>query len=125
MSEGAAYEIHPDLSRGLVTVVLRGFWTIETLDRFRAALKAAALPIAKKEGAYLCLADASDFAVQTQESLSRFSDLSADEGIKARKIAIVAPIGLSRMQLSRITPDDRRQIFANREEALNWLLADA
>lgn len=117
------FEIAVDVARMLITITARGFWDAEIMGRFQTDLRTSIAPLSRRGSVYI-LADARGLPVQSQDSVSRFSDLSPDVAHLVNRVAIVTSAALVRIQVSRIEGAERRQNFATPEEALRWLFAE-
>jgi len=100
-----------------------GFWTIETVEDFLAAEKAAILDLGIPVSEILILFDASRFMVQDQSVIER---LRRPENplYNARRGAFVTPAGLGMLQIRRGNPQPNIGIFTTISEARHFLLAD-
>ncbi len=118
--QAEAYHIAVDPLREWVDIKLIGLWDHDTIRRFEADLRRdlTRLPAI---GCQRTLFDLSDFVVQVPEVAAGFARLAADPGIASRRIAVIGPAPLLRMQARRVAPG--YGFFGDRAEAVQWLNA--
>lgn len=106
----------------LLDISWTGIFTDEGLADYARDLKRQFVEQGFQPG-YLLRMDLTDSAVQTQEAVASFRSNLGDFP-KARRIAIVTPSVIVRMQVRRVMTQPYLRIFALAEPALQWLLAD-
>lgn len=120
------FEIDVDESRGLIEFRLAGHWRMETVARFRVGLANAYDRLARKghaSGSLLILADCRAHGVQPQDIMAALADLAQELTTVAKRTAVVVAGMLHKMQVERVSPDDRIRTFSDYEEATAWLSA--
>ncbi|WP_242122748.1 STAS/SEC14 domain-containing protein [Sphingobium sp. Sx8-8] len=105
----------------LLDIKWTGTFTDRAIADYARLLKRRFLEEAFQPG-YLLRMDMSDSAVQTREALDSFARNLGDFP-KARRIAIVTPSVIARMQVRRIMTQPYLRIFDLPDPALRWLLA--
>ncbi|MEH3036488.1 MAG: hypothetical protein PGN23_08390 [Sphingomonas adhaesiva] len=122
--EDPYYSIVVDARQRLVVTTPRGLWDFAIAARFLVA-QVAALDILPRYGCPLgqqvTLIDCSEWIVQPQQIATMMGGMLADPRLASRRIAILAPAPLLAMQARRVAGGQR--FFADRAEALAWLLA--
>ncbi len=122
--EDPHYTIVVDALQRLVVTSPRGLWDVAIAARFLVA-QVAALDILPRYGCPLgqqvTLIDATEFIVQPQDIAAMMGAMLADPRLATRRIAIVVTAPLLAMQARRIAAGNR--FFADRAEAMAWLLA--
>lgn len=117
------FEFTIDKSRGLVSARVWGFWDQATAKTYAVRHLDAVRTLGLAAGEHLVLADFEEFAIQTQETVSGIQRLIDDN--KARRIALVAPSALSRLQVRRLLVRSNVRVFSDLASAENWLFGDS
>lgn len=116
------FEFQIDRDRRLIMARVRGFWDRATAESYARAhlgtVKTLGLPI----GAHLVLADFDGLVPQSQETVACIQQLI--DGNVAKRIALVAPAALSRMQARRLIVRPNVRVFADLASAEHWLFDD-
>ncbi|WP_315762184.1 hypothetical protein [Sphingomonas sp. Y38-1Y] len=114
------YEIKVDAARGVVELTLGGMLSVEEVDEYIAALRAAF--VANRLSSYAMLIDVSDCPIQSQSTIAEMQR-SMGPMPKARAIALVTGSSLARMQIRRLFTQDYARIVGSREEGLAWVVS--
>lgn len=119
---GAQYSIEADRPRDLIRIRMSGFFSLDDVEGFRAARRAAhdALDCAPNE--HLTLNDLRDMKIQSQEIVVAFREMLADPAFRSRRLAFVVNSTLARGQLQRALADRDARCFEDPYEAEAWLL---
>ncbi|WP_176590927.1 STAS/SEC14 domain-containing protein [Sphingobium sp. EM0848] len=107
----------------LLDIRWKGIFTDEIIADYARLLKRQFIEQGFQPG-YLLRMDMTDSAVQTQDAVGAFGRNLGDFP-KARRIAIVTPSVIARMQVRRVMTQPYLRIFSLAEPALEWLLAEA
>ena len=119
------YKISYDADRVLMTIVQNGYWTMPVFRAFEQAFVQQHAQIRAKAKSYRILADCRNFAVQSTELGDAFGAFY--ERILAQNkgyFAVVTSSMLSKMQAKRALPQAHVQVFAEWDEAMQWLFID-
>ncbi|HWI85847.1 MAG TPA: hypothetical protein VNT42_05920, partial [Sphingomonas sp.] len=117
------FELSLDMTRRLLTVVMRGFWDAQVYKDYDEQLTAQLRRVRLLGPPMSCLVDASEFAIQSKE----IADLMR-EGIAKRlhlypsRTARLVSCAISRGQAARMTSATSHRVFDSREAACEWLL---
>lgn len=114
------YAFHFDPARELLDIRWQGPFTPLAVADYARVLKNRFLAEGFKAG-YLLRMDMTDSFVQPREVLGAFHESFYDFP-KARRIAIVTPSAVARMQVRRIMTQPYLRIFETAGPALDWLL---
>ena len=118
------YEIRLDKPQRFIQIVLEGFWKDETMSRYEEEVRESYLQLKRLGGVSKLLVDRRNFPVQTPEYVKRLEELVIElEPIAPKRIAVVVPNGLAKLQVERATAAvaDSRRIFLSADEAKVWL----
>lgn len=119
------YEISED-PNGVVRVTLRGYWSLDDLDRFHRALDdVVARHRARPSGSQPLrfLMDGREQQVQSRdviEGLQRHAVHRAGEDVR---VAVIVASMIRKLQADRVSPAANRAVFFDEAEARAWLLA--
>lgn len=119
------FTIESDPARGLLTVRMWGFYMLEDVTRYHAAIGRASGALAQAPSDQVMLNDISDMNIQSQEIVAAFQRVMGDARYAGRRVGFVATSSLARAQLSRIIGGRTARIFATPAEALDWLFDPA
>lgn len=124
MENAPGYIIRADHAENLIFTELIGFWDEATFDQFVKELRIAVASLGARDsaGGHLTLADTRDWGVQSQEIADKFAAITQDPTLMSKRVAMVIPGAMARMQAGRVVPGDNRAIFSSMEEARDWLL---
>lgn len=113
-------------AQALVSVTASGFVDAAGLAAAAAALHAGIRSLGDRAGKHVTLYDLSELKVASAAVLDRFAAYwSNPEVALGRRIALVSASPLVTQQLERVSKGrDTLRVFADRREALAWLLAD-
>lgn len=128
------YEISHD-PRGFVRVVLRGYWSLELLDRFNDEmdLLVAHHTGARNDGGHdgghdggplKLLVDGRQQEIQPREVMDALQRRAHRRGAGSVRVAVVVATMLRKLQADRVNRTADRAIFFDEAEAQAWLLAD-
>jgi len=116
------FEIEADERAGIITMVLRGFWTLGTMEKFEAAMAEAIARVAPRNPMFALLSDSTDFKIQAPEVGARFTEMMmAGAARHVGPTAIVVGTTLNKMQAERVFPDPHVRIFSDLGEARRWI----
>ena len=119
------FTITTDPARNLIRVVMRGYWTLGTIDAYEQALVAAGIAMraagCRRED-FLALVDARDGGPQSQDVVSQYRDRLGREERLPRRLATLVSSALLKRQVDRIAIPNQR-MFTDEAEALAWLLS--
>jgi len=111
-----------DPARNRVTVLMRDFWTVETVRAFAAASGAFAQQTRAIRADYDVLADSRDFPVQSNEVADLLPSIAeAGLTLTSGRAASVVGSHLNKLQAERTQTNPRMRIFMTVEEAEAWL----
>ncbi len=118
------FKIDYDPRRNRMLVVIRDFWTVETVQEFAAASGARAQQIRAIRDDYDVLIDSRDFPVQTNEVADLLPQI-AEGGLALTTGRAASVVGsrLNKMQAERTQSHPRLRIFMTMAEAEAWLAA--
>ena len=114
------YAICFDTKRNLLDIQWGDLFSSEDVEAYARAVRAGFVQHGFSSG-YLLRMDMSRSAVQPQDAVSAFRTQFRDFP-RARRIAIVTPSAITRMQVLREMKQPYLQVFPVAEEALDWLL---
>lgn len=118
------YSITRDPSRALIRYRLEGFWNVENVDEFCAALKIEVETMTRTGRTPHVLGDARDFAVQSASVSGAFEKaMMRDIVPRVGRLAILVSSMLSKLQVERDAVAPTTQVFQNETDALAWLEA--
>ena len=120
----AHFTISVDRPRNLIDVRMSGFYALDDVQRYAAAIGEATLTLGGDPGRQRMLSDITGMQIQSQEIVAAFAAFMADPRYAARRIAFVVETSLARMQLNRAKMGREAQVFHSRDEAESWLFAD-
>lgn len=115
------FTIDPDRARGLLRVHMSGFYSVDDVMRYHAAVAAASDLLSQAPSAQVMLCDISDMKIQSQDIVAAFARVMGDPRYAGRRVAFVVSGTLARMQLMRIISGRTVAIFATTREAEAWL----
>jgi hypothetical protein len=121
-SDPPPFEIKADVDTGIVTTVLRGFWTLATLDGFAAGMADAIGKVAPHHPVFALLSDSTEFQIQTPAVGARFAEMmTAGAAMHLGPTAIVVGTVLNKLQAERLFTDPRVRVFTDAGEARRWI----
>jgi hypothetical protein len=122
VADAPPFEIIVDKHAGLVSTVLRGFWTMDDLNAFGAGMYVAVQSVAARHPVFALISDSTDFKVQSTEVSEGFAQMM-DMGNRshAGPAAIVVGSALNKLQAERVFTDPRVRIFIDKAEARRWI----
>jgi hypothetical protein len=117
------YIIEVDTERRLMTVMLSGFWNIQTVSVFlteieekESKLKAAGKP-------YFVMTDLTEFPVQTREIVDELEHHLKAWSNAGSFSAIISSSALAELQVKRIAEGGNRRYFSSKNDAMDWLVS--
>ena len=102
---------------------IAGFWSVDDVQRYGAALLAAVGPIPEGSRDFDVLIDATDFPVQTQEvstALNRIMTVADQMNPTGRKVIVVGSV-MNKLQAQRALASPTVRVFLAMGEAEAWL----
>ncbi len=128
MARQPSHRIHVDLERKLIDVRPSGFFTPEDAGWVGEDVRAAVLSLGADVGRHVTLYDFSEVEIVPAATVDAINGMFANPKVRplwARKVAIVSPSALMRLQAARMREARRDiEVFENRAAALGWLLAE-
>lgn len=121
------FTITPVPANGMLRIVMRGHWTLDTVDEYKRAMLAAAGKLVAagcKPDDIIALCDTREHGPQSQDVVARFKQMLGGDGFAPRRLATVTSSALLKRQVERIAVANQR-LFTDEAEALAWLLSDA
>ncbi|HWJ71044.1 MAG TPA: hypothetical protein VNS79_13470 [Sphingobium sp.] len=119
-----AYRIDADPARGLLTIVMHGYWDQPTFDRFAAEYGRTLRQMHASGKLDHALVDGRAFAVQARSISDQFRDLIARHSPwMARRTATVVPAQLNKLQAERTGEAIEAHYFTDKDAARAWLFA--
>ncbi len=119
------FTISIDPARNLVRVVMRGHWTLGTIDAYEQALMVAGAAMrdagVRRED-FLALVDARDGGPQSQEVVTQYRERLGRKEMLPRRLATLVSSALLKRQVDRIAIPNQR-LFTDEAEAIAWLLS--
>ena len=122
-----SFTITVDAERRLFRIVMRGLWTVDTVDRYHHALDKSVgdlLASGIPHGDMVALVDARELTAQTQDAVNSFRERFSDNRLAPRRLATLVSSALFKRQAERIGVANQR-MFTDEAEALAWVLSDA
>jgi hypothetical protein len=119
------YVIAVDAHRDLVHVTLSGFFEVDQVMAFGAALVESHRELRCPPNMHLSLIDCTDIKIQSQAVVAAFTALVRDSRTRSRRAAMIVGTSLARGQARRVYPadHDRVALFPTRAAAEDWLFA--
>jgi hypothetical protein len=117
------FSIEIDAPRNLLRVRMSGFYSLEDVERYHAAVDAATLALGGAPSRQLMLNDISGMQIQAQEIIAAFKQVVSDPRYRERRVGFVVASSLARLQLVRVIGGRNAQLFESEAEALAWLLS--
>ena len=122
------HKVVVDRSHAVVSVTAQGFFTERDLAAAAADLHAAIRSLGSRAGQHVTLFDLTSLHVAPPALIDQFARFHTDPAIAplwARRVALVSRSALVTQQLERVSrAREGMRVFADRREALAWLLAD-
>ena len=118
------FTLEVDRPSGLICAAAYEFWTLATLERFKARVQAEQEAIRRSGLRPLFLIDVRQHGVQSREVVEGLQAFARRGSCRAMKTAVVVESALYRFQAERIGSEPDHSIFRNYDEARQWLLAD-
>lgn len=119
MSADFAIDTRRDLN--LLDVRMAGFFTLDDVARYRAAIAEASRVLGGDPGQQRLLCDISEMRIQSQDVVEAFRENMADPLYARRRIAFVVSPTLARTQVQRAMGSRTARLFLTRGEAEAWL----
>ena len=118
----AKFLIQADRERGLIRIVMTGFFSQADLDNFVAARARAHAQLGLPANTHSTLNDVRRMKIQSPEIVRAFRDILAAPEYRSRRLAFVAGRTLARSQLMRACAGRDARFFDDPETAEAWLL---
>ncbi|PAX07565.1 STAS/SEC14 domain-containing protein [Sphingomonas lenta] len=118
----ASFSVTADPARDLVRITLSGFLTTELTADFLRARNEAHRQLRCGPNEHATVADIRGLAIQAQDLVTRFQSVLADPAYRSRRLAIVTPSSLARLQAQRAAGNRDARFFGSLEEAEAWAL---
>lgn len=115
------FTIDTDRGRGLLRVVMSGFYSPEDVKRYHAAVVAASSTLTQAPASQMMLCDISAMLIQSQEIVGAFREVMSDRRYARRRVGFVVGSTLARMQLLRIIGSRTAHVFTSTADAEAWL----
>ncbi|GGB33092.1 hypothetical protein GCM10011380_23190 [Sphingomonas metalli] len=113
-----------DPDRGLLRITLSGFFTVDDVAAYEAARVLHVSRLRCPIGQHLTLADVTGLDIQTQDVVAAFTRVVGDPRYRPRRLAVVVPHTLTRIQAMRAVDGPGVRVFRSVAEAEDWLLSD-
>lgn len=118
----AGFSVTVDPARDLVRITLSGFLTAGITAEFLRARNEAHRRLRCGPNEHATVADIRGLAIQAQDLVTRFQSVLSDPAYRSRRLAIVTPSSLARLQAQRAAGNRDARFFADLEEAEVWAL---
>lgn len=115
------FSIQIDSQHRLLRVCMSGFYAIEDVERYHAAVDEASIALGGPPSRQRMICDVTEMRIQAQEVVAAFQQVMGDPKYRARKVAFVVATSLARMQVQRVAGGRETKQFDNAEDALTWL----
>lgn len=115
------FSIQTDVPRNLLRVHVSGFFSVEDVARYHAAVDQASIELGGAPSRQRMLCDVTDMRIQSQDVVSAFQGVMADPKYRGRRVAFVVATSLARMQVQRVIGERTALLFDNEPSALAWL----
>lgn len=120
------FTISVDRRRGMVKIVMNGFFTADDIEDFLEARREAHASLGWPRYRHLTMNDVREMKIQAQEVVERFQNLLADPEYRSRRLAFIVGPTLARLQLERaLAGRDDARCFEDPAEAEAWLFEEA
>ena len=120
---GEPFTIESDPARGVLRLVLRGFWRSDALVAFAHAVDVASRALPCGLGNQRVIAVLIDWPVQSQDLFAEMIAYLRTAEPKPRRLAMIAAPGLAKLQLRRSLDPGHMAIFDREADAMAWLMA--
>ena len=116
------YRIDANPDTGLLTIAVKGFWTLNDVHTYMAALREEAGKLLARGKVLTFFYDYTDAAIQSQEVVNAFITIAETGPALARKVAMFTEGKLARRQAQRIAAvRENITVFEDRTAAMAWL----
>lgn len=119
------FTIDTDAARGLLHVRMSGFYSLDDVARYHAAVDAASDALARPPARQTMICDISEMRIQSQQVVAAFQGVMGDARYRERRVGFVVASTLARTQLMRTIGDRKVQTFTNAGDAEAWLFGSA
>ncbi len=119
----ASYSIDADPARNLIRIRMSGFFTLEDIDGFLEARRAAHAQLTCPRNAHVTINDIRDMKIQSQDIVDAFREVLAAPDYRSRRLAFIVSPTLARTQLMRAIAGRNARCFEDGWKAEAWLLA--
>lgn len=118
------FSIEIDAPRNLLRVRVWGFFSVEDVARYHAAVDEASMALGGAPSRQMMLCDATEMRIQSQDVVAAFQQVMADPKYRDRRVAFVVASSLARMQVQRVIGERTALLFENDRDALAWLASE-
>lgn len=115
------FTIGIDSPRNLLRVCMSGFYSVEDVQRYHAAVDEASIALGGPPSRQRMICDVTEMRIQAQDVVAAFQQVMGDPKYRARRVAFVVATSLARMQVQRVAGDRVAQLFDNEADAEAWL----
>lgn len=117
------FEFELDPTKRLLTIRLRGFWDMATVERYGEALPNHLRQLRRLPPPRACLVDAREFAIQGKATADRQVEIvTAALPLYPERTARVVSGAISHKQAARMSNSASHRVFDQIESALSWLM---
>lgn len=119
------FRVQVNAALGLFETAMIGFWSLEDVREFGAAVAAAARRIQQETGAApISICDYTRAETQSREVAEALAAMMRNPPVRSRRVAIITRSPLARLQARRLVAERPEIAFVDtRDEALAWVLA--
>ena len=117
-----SFSVVADPRRDLIRMRLSGFLTPDHVVQFFQARNEAHTRLRCAPNQHATIADVRDVAIQSQDMVQRFQTILSDPTYRSRRLAIVTPSSLARLQAYRAAGNRDARFFTDMDEAEAWAL---
>jgi hypothetical protein len=119
------FSISVDPRHGLVSIVMKGFFSRKDLDAFVEARREAHSALGWPRNAHVTLNDVREMKIQAQDTVDSFQRILADPEYRSRRLAFLVKATLARLQLERaLAGRADARCFEDLAEAEAWLFEE-
>lgn len=121
--ESEHFDISTDAARCLLSVTMRGHWTLDTVEAYKKGVLSAVsgmLAAGCQRGEVLAFVDARDLSAQSQDAVADYKASMDRVGLLPKRLATLVSSVLFKRQVERIAIPNQR-LFSDEAAALTWL----
>lgn len=116
------FDVEVERSIGLISAAADRFWTLATLERFKARILAEQEAVRRSGLRPLLLIDVRRHGVQSKEVVQGLQEYANSAHGRATRTAVVVEAALYRPQADRIRSSSHHALFRDMREARDWLV---